>query len=44
MVYLDQGDIKKARDTYKKARDLDGRYRQTKQGANRQVDKGSRRS
>ncbi len=28
MVYLDQGDIKKARDTYKKARDLDGRYRQ----------------
>ena len=28
MIYLDQGDSKKARDTYKKARDLDGRYRQ----------------
>jgi Flp pilus assembly protein TadD len=28
MIYLEQGDSKKAHDTYRKAVDLDGRYRQ----------------
>ena len=28
MIYLDKGDSKKAQDTYRKARNLDSRYRQ----------------